>query len=96
MARQKMNDGTKLLISWITITQAGGVMTLEDCKALQEVIMAFIKAYNKNGTDEDLADLFDLLGHLEPDEKQGFWDHLTREAQNTKRWLANNRPKAIA
>jgi len=71
-------------------------METKDCKALLDVILAFIPQYNAAPTDNDLADLFDLLGMLEQKEKESFWKYMGDHALNTRNWLANNRPKIAA
>ena len=60
-------------------------MTTNDCQALLEVIQGFIRMAPHS--DRDLADLFDLLGQLEPGDKRFFWGWLGDNAPNIKKWL---------
>jgi hypothetical protein len=59
-------------------------METKDCEALLEVIQAFLTMLHD---DDDLADLFDLLGRLEPQDKREFWTWLGDTAPNIRRWL---------
>ena len=60
-------------------------MTNQDCKALYSVLQTFL-AMPPHSAD-DLADLFDLLGQLEPQGKRQFWAWLGDNAPNIRRWL---------
>lgn len=60
-------------------------MTDKECRDLQGVVKAFIRMVPHS--DRDLADLFDLLGQLEPGDKRFFWGWLGDNAPNIKRWL---------
>jgi len=59
-------------------------MTTEDCKSLLGIIQAFLAMPHD---DDDLADLFDLLGRLESGDKRQFWGWLGETAPNIRRWL---------
>ncbi len=60
-------------------------MATEDCEALLSVINMFLAMTPHS--DRDLADLFDLLGQLEPGHKRDFWGWLGETAPNIRRWL---------
>jgi len=60
-------------------------MTTSDCQALLEVIQAFLSM--PPHSDRDLADIFDLLGQLDPGQKQAFWAWLGENAPNVRKWL---------
>jgi len=60
-------------------------MEARECKALLGVIQAFIRMAPYS--DRDLADLFDLLGRLDPGDKRFFWGWLGDNAPNIKKWL---------
>ena len=60
-------------------------MATKDCEALLSVIQAFLSM--PPYSDRDLADLFDLLGQLEPEDKRFFWGWLGDNAPNVRRWL---------
>ncbi|XGB43212.1 MAG: hypothetical protein LVS60_05400 [Nodosilinea sp. LVE1205-7] len=60
-------------------------MEARDCRALLGVIQAFIRMAPHS--DQDLADLMDLLGQLEQGQKRDFWAWLGENAPNVKKWL---------
>ncbi len=60
-------------------------MEARDCKALLGVIQSYIRMAPHS--DRDLADLFDLLGQLEPGDKRFFWGWLGETAPNVRKWL---------
>jgi hypothetical protein len=60
-------------------------MAIKECNALLSVIKRFL-AMPAHDAD-DLADLFDLLGRLEPEAKREFWTWLGDTAPNIRRWL---------
>ena len=60
-------------------------MTTKDCEALLKVINRFLSMAPHG--DRDLADIFDLLGRLDPDDKQVFWVWVGKNAPNVRRWL---------
>ena len=60
-------------------------MTTEDCEELLSVLNTFLSIAPHS--DRDMADLFDLLGQLEPGDKQAFWGWLGETAPNIKKWL---------
>jgi hypothetical protein len=69
-------------------------MTHSDCEALLGVIRQFLSW--RGHTQEDLSDLFDLLGLLELAEKQAFWAWLGANAPNVRRWLIASSDRSAA
>ncbi len=59
-------------------------METKDCVALLGVLQAFLTMPHD---EDDLADLFDLLGRLKPEDKRHFWTWLGDTAPNIRRWL---------
>ncbi len=60
-------------------------MTTSDCEALLSTLNMFLSMAPHS--DRDLADLFDLLGQLEPGHKRDFWAWLGENAPNVRKWL---------
>lgn len=69
-------------------------MTHSDCEALLGVIRQFLS--HRGHTQEDLSDLFELLGRLDPEEKQAFWGWLGANAPNVRRWLMASSDRSAA
>jgi hypothetical protein len=61
-----------------------------DCKALLKVLQTFI-GFGPNHDPRDLADLFDLLGRLEPADKAAFWTWLGENHPPIRHWLSSKR-----
>ncbi|MBD1914601.1 MULTISPECIES: hypothetical protein [Cyanophyceae] len=60
-------------------------MAEQDYRALHGVILQVVRSRSHNPAD--LADLFDLLGRLDPEDKWQFWAWLGRRDRNLKHWL---------
>ena len=61
-------------------------MVEADCQKLLGVVQQFL-SWRGQFRPQDLADLFDLLGRLDPEEKQAFWRWLGANAPNVRKWL---------
>jgi hypothetical protein len=61
-----------------------------DCKTLLRVLQTFI-GFGPNHDARDLADLFDLLGRLEPADKAAFWTWLGENHPPIRHWLSSKR-----
>jgi hypothetical protein len=70
-------------------------MTHSDCEALLGVIRQFL-SWRGQFRPQDLADLFELLGRLAPEEKQAFWGWLGANAPNVRRWLMASSDRSAA
>jgi hypothetical protein len=57
-----------------------------ECKKLLALVQQFL-IWRSQHQSQDLADLFDLLGRLDPEEKQAFWAWLGVNAPNVQKWL---------
>jgi hypothetical protein len=57
-----------------------------ECKKLLALVQKFL-SWRSQHQPQDLADLFALLGRLDPQEKQAFWAWLGVNAPNVRKWL---------
>lgn len=66
--------------------QTAKIDPIEICTDIHQLLVTIIRGYGRDHSGA-VSEIFDLLGRLDPEDKQQFWVWLDRSDRNLKQWL---------
>lgn len=66
--------------------QTAKIDPIEICADIHQLLVAIIRGYGRDRGGA-VSEIFDLLGRLDPEDKQQFWVWLDQRDRNLKQWL---------